>query len=327
MGASPLAQVLRRLPVQKSASLMVGFGTADDAAVYEIHGDKAVVATLDFFPPVVDDPFTFGQIAASNALSDIYAMGGTPAFALNIVCFPDTLGLGVLERILKGGLSKLKEAGVVLAGGHSIVDNEVKYGLSVTGFVDRDKVIRNSTARPGDVLILTKPIGTGIVTTALKRGILSTTAASEAIKSMKALNKAASLSMTGVKVNACTDITGYGLIGHAMEMAKGSGVNIVIRAGDVPVFKAAMRLVGNKAARPGGLERNRASFGKDVRVSGVSGPMELFGYDPQTSGGLLISAPKASCARLVKRLVAQGAGCAIIGRVESRTRGRQLKLE
>lgn len=306
---------------------MVGFGTADDAAVYKSSGGKAIVATLDFFPPVVDDPFTFGQIAAANALSDVYAMGGAPAFALNIVCFPRALGLGVLERILKGGLSKLKEAGVVLAGGHSIEDSEVKYGLSVTGFVDRDKVIRNSTARPGDVLILTKPLGTGLVTTALKRGLLSTAAASEAIKSMKALNKGASSAMTRVKVNACTDVTGYGLIGHAMEMAKGSGVNIVIMASQVPVFKAALRCVGNKAARPGGLVRNRESFEKDVIISGVSESMELLAYDPQTSGGLLISAPKASCARLVKRLADFGAGCAIIGRVEQRTKGWRLRFE
>src|SRR3990170_957785 len=219
MGHDALAQVLRQLPKVEDKNLIAGTEHADDAGVYKLTEELAVINTLDFFPPIIDDPYTFGQISAANALSDVYAMGGVPRLAMNIVAFPASLDLSILQEIISGSTDKLKEAGVILIGGHSIEDKEVKYGLSVTGFVHPDKVVKNSGAKSGDVLVLTKPIGVGIITSALKNRNISESDADESIISMKTLNNISSKIMVETGVNACTDITGFGLIGHAVEMA------------------------------------------------------------------------------------------------------------
>src|SRR3970040_1036995 len=220
MGHDALAQVLRQLPKVEDKNLIAGTEHADDAGVYKLTGELAVINTVDFFPPIIDDPYTFGQISGANALSDVYAMGGVPRLAMNIVAFPASLDLSILQEIIKGSTDKLKEAGVILVGGHSIEDKEIKYGLSVTGLVHPQKVITNAGAKPGDKLILTKPIGVGVITTALKSGKIEPDEVKDAIDSMKAITDKASLIMQEVGVNACTEITGFGLMGHAMEMAE-----------------------------------------------------------------------------------------------------------
>src|SRR4030066_423147 len=226
MGHESLTQVLRHLPEVTDKNLLVGIKSADDAGGYKLTEELAIINTLDFFPPIIDDPYTFGQIAAVNALSDVYAMGGVPRLAMNIVAFPAGLDLSILEEIINGSMNKLSEAGVLLVGGHSIEDKEIKYGLSVTGLLHPKKVITNAGAKPGDMLILTKPIGVGVITTALKRRKIEPDEVKDVIDSMKALNDKASLIMQEVGVNACTDITGFGLLGHAMEMAEASRTGV-----------------------------------------------------------------------------------------------------
>jgi len=319
MGANALAQVLRQLPEARDKDLLVGFKSYDDAGVYSIQGNKAVVTTLDFFPPIVDDPYLYGQIAAANALSDVYAMGADPRFAMNIVCFPERLGVEVLCAIIKGSVDKLEEAGAFLIGGHSIRDKEVKYGLSVVGFVDPADLTRNSTAKPGDYLVLTKPIGVGVITTALKGGRLREKDAKEAFSSMKALNRGAAEAMRGAGVNACTDITGYGLLGHAMELAEASNVNLVINSKDIEFFSAARRLVKNTLNRPGAIDSNMKYLKRSVELSPeVDEPLGLLMYDPQTSGGLLISVPEDRLEGLVNRLIQRRVKASIIGRAVHR---------
>lgn len=275
----------------------------------------------------MDDPYDFGQIAAANALSDVYAMGGAPRLATNIVCFPKALPLEVLGEILRGSFDKLKEAGVLLAGGHSVEDAEVKYGLSVTGFVDPAKVVTNSGARPGDALVLTKPVGVGVITSGLKAGRLSPADAGEAIASMKELNRAASEAMVEVGVNACTDITGYGVAGHAMEMAKGSGVSLVIRSGGVKTFPRAAQLILKRSMRPRTLLSNRAFLAPDILTFIDDEAAELLLYDPQTSGGLLISVPEERCALLMERMREKGVNPFVVGAVVERQAGWLIKIE
>ena len=271
----------------------MGIESSDDAAVYRLDdGDNggAVVTTLDFFPPIVDDPYLFGSIAAANALSDIYAMGGVPKFALNIVCFPTELPNYVLTEILNGSAHKLNEVGVVVAGGHSVEDEGVKFGLSVTGFIHPDKVITNKGAKDGDLLFLTKPIGSGIITSALKNGSINEEDAMEVLKSMATLNDKASSAMVEASANACTDVTGFGLAGHALEMARGGGLSIEIHSGKVSLFDNVLELVKKTKNRPKSIEENiRFMSGSVIVDSSVSEEVKMLMFDPQTSGGLLIA--------------------------------------
>lgn len=326
MGQEALMQVLHNLPQVKDKDLLVGTETSDDAGVYRLTDDLAVILTVDFFPPIVDDPYLFGQIAATNALSDVYAMGGSPRLAMNIVGFPKDLGLDVLNSIIKGSMDKLIEAGVLLVGGHSLEDSEVKYGLSVTGFVNPKDIKTNSGARPGDALVLTKPIGVGIITSALKSRKIKPEDALDAFTSMTTLNRAASEVMVEAGANACTDITGFGLIGHAMGMARGSNVKIGIRYDELKILPHAAELVRRKANRPRTLMRNREYLMKDVSVS-LEEEKELLLYDPQTSGGLLISVPKDKLGLLMEKLSGRGVSPSVIGEVTEWALGPRITVE
>ena len=281
----------------------MGLDTSDDAGVYQLNEEVALVQTVDFFTPIVDDPFTFGQIAVANALSDVYAMGGTPLTGMNLVAFPiKTLSRSILKDILLGGLSKMEEAGVALVGGHSIDDPEIKYGLAVTGTVHPDKILTNAKAKAGDKLVLTKPLGTGIISTALKARMASEEAILKSVESMAALNRTASEGMRKFGAHACTDITGFSFIGHALEMAAASQVGMVIQSTSVPVFPEAMEYA-KLGLIPGGASSNRDFFSCRVEVD--SGVLALFidlFYDPQTSGGLLISLPSGQAEELVAAL-------------------------
>ncbi len=307
MGPEALDQILKELPLPKDPRVLVGLETSDDAGVYQLSDEVALVQTVDFFTPIVDDPFTFGQIAVANALSDIYAMGGIPLTAMNLVAFPiKSLSLSILKEILLGGLKKMGEAGAALVGGHSIEDQEIKYGLAVTGLVHPNKIVTNAKALPGDQLVLTKPLGTGIISTALKGGLASKEAEQKMVESMIALNRKASEGMKARGAHACTDITGFGFIGHALEMASASQVGMVIRSNDIPIFPEALEYA-RLGLIPGGAHSNRQFFScrvdRDPRVSALR--MDLL-YDPQTSGGLLISLPMGETARLVETLQKEG---------------------
>ncbi len=279
--------------------------------------DLALVSTVDFFTPVVDDPFTYGQIAAANALSDVYAMGGRPMTALNIVCWPQSgLPREMLIEILRGGAEKAREANCLVVGGHSVADEEVKYGMAVTGMIDPGRVIRNVGARPGDALLLTKGLGTGVLMTAFKRDHLAPEYYEPAVRSMARLNASASAAMLKHDVHAATDITGYGLVGHALQMAKGSGVTIVFEESDLPLLPGALECC-RAGMVPGGGIRNRDFFGPHVRISEeVSQDMVTLVFDPQTSGGLLIAVPESESLALLAELHRAGdADSAIVGRV------------
>jgi selenide,water dikinase len=297
-----LDQVLGSLPRIANPNVLVGFDTADDAGVYLLAPDLALVQTVDFFTPIVDDPFTFGAIAAANSLSDIYAMGGKPVSALSVVAFPGDGEASVLGEILRGGLEKMCEAGCAVLGGHSVSDPEIKFGYAVTGTIHPDRVKTNAGARPGDALLFTKAIGTGVIGTALKRGIASEAAVAAATASMLRLNRDACEAMLRFDVHGCTDITGFGLIGHAREMALASGVTLEIEASAVPLLPGAMD-AARAGAIPGGLKNNRefASCAVEIRTEIEPALLDLL-YDPQTSGGLLISLSesdaKALCALL-----------------------------
>ena len=290
LGPATLSRILRALPPVEHADLLVGTSTADDAGVFRIAPDLALVQTVDFFTPIVDDPFQFGAIAAANALSDVYAMGGEPRTALNVACFPqDGVPLDVLTAILEGGLAKAAEAGVVVVGGHTVIDEEIKFGMAVTGLIHPDRILRNVGARAGDVLVLTKPLGTGIVTTALKRGAATPEQLGAAIDGMTTLNAAASRALRGFAVHACTDVTGFGLLGHGYEMAHGSGVRLVLEAERLPILPGVPSLVRG-GFLTGGCRRNRDWLVDKVAVA-ADVPAELaeVAWDPQTSGGLLVS--------------------------------------
>ncbi len=302
----------------------MGIDHLDDAGVYRLTEDIALVQTTDFFTPIVDDPFSFGQIAAANALSDIYAMGGKPLTAMNVVAFPiEKMNGSILREILRGGYSKINEAGAIIVGGHSIDDPEIKYGLSVTGIVHPDRILTNARARPGDRLILTKPLGTGIIGTALKGEMASQEAVKKITESMTMLNHVAYEVMVEVGVNACTDITGFGLLGHAMEMAIASDVGIAIKSQSVPLFPEAEEYA-KMGLVPGGTARNREFFSCRVEISGdISNEKMDILYDAQTSGGLFISVEGEKAQRLLEQLHAKGVQlAAIIGEVIEEPKGR-----
>lgn len=281
---------------------MVGLETSDDAAVYKVSEERAIIETLDFFTPIVDDPYTFGQIAAANSLSDVYAMGGEPILAMNISCFPNCLSPNILKLILKGGFDKVKEAGALLIGGHTVQDDELKYGMSVTGFVHPDKVLRNTGVKDGDVLILTKPLGLGIINTAVKGGICDKDSLDEAVLVMKTLNKKAKDAMDGLDVHACTDITGFGLMGHVYEMLRNTDVTVEIYTEKLPVLKGALDYA-MMGLVPAGAYDNRVFVGDNFRIDGkIKREMEDLLFDPQTSGGLLISLSEEDAKTYMKRI-------------------------
>ena len=316
IGPDILAQVLCQLPKTYDERLLVGLDTSDDAAVYKINDELALIQTLDFFTPVVDDPYTFGQIAATNSLSDVYAMGGEPTMAMNIVCFPNCLSPDVLAEILKGGYDKVREAGAITVGGHTVEDDEPKYGLSVSGFVHPDKVLSNSNAKPGDVLVLTKPLGLGIINTAIKGEMADKETYEEAVKIMTTLNKYAkeAIDRTG-GVNSLTDITGFGLVGHALEMAMGSSVTISIDHKDIPIISKTLEYA-NIGLIPAGSYANKKHAGDNVCINkNVAQPIIDILFDPQTSGGLLISIPEDKLELLLKELKDTPTQFSVVGKV------------
>jgi selenide,water dikinase len=297
---------------------------AEDAGVYKLRDNLAIIQTVDFFTPIVDDPYTFGQIAAANSLSDVYAKGGRPLTAMNIVCFPvKTMDISILREILTGGIDKMRQAGVVLIGGHSVEDAELKYGLSVTGVIHPDRVILNQGAKAGDRLILTKPLGTGIISTALKGGEASEAAVAKSVASMTTLNRKASELMLTVVVHACTDVTGFGLLGHACEMIECADVGMVIYVDKVPYFPEAKEYA-EMGMVPGGTTRNREFRTEMVEIDkAVSQIMVDILFDPQTSGGLLMSVPANAAELLLKKLHRAGIKSAsIIGEVVAKPKGR-----
>ena len=314
LGAGVLSRILEKLPRgEKDPNLLVGYDSRDDAAVYRITDDIALVQTVDFFPPMVDDPYTFGQIAAANALSDIYAMGGEVKTALNLVCFPESMDLNVLGEILRGGAEKVAEAGGSLAGGHSIADTGVKYGLSVTGLVDPRRMTANDTGRPGDKLLLTKALGVGLICTANRVGEAAPDQMEGAIRSMTTLNKTAAEIAHKYEVHAATDVTGFGFLGHLHEMM-GDKLSCVIDAHAVPVLPGAWEAADACLYTAAG-QRNRNHTGPFVRFENVPFPMEEILFDPQTSGGLLLAAAPQDAAALEQELRAAGLPAAIVGEI------------
>ncbi|HVV45371.1 MAG TPA: selenide, water dikinase SelD [Bryobacteraceae bacterium] len=314
-----LRKVLETLPKQTDANVLVGFDTSDDAGIYRLNDHMALVQTIDFFTPMVDDPYTYGRIAATNALSDVYAMGGRPVSSLAVVCFPENGDLETLASIMAGGLSVMQEAGCSVIGGHSVKDAEIKFGYAVTGLIDPSRVFANVGARPGDVLLLTKPIGTGVITTALKQGKAEDLWVENAIRSMTTPNRKAAEVLAGgnFDVHAMTDVTGFGLMGHGREMAMGSDVVLEIDTAAVPLIEGALEAV-RRGAIPRGLVANR-EFAEcvvsDAPGSSVPDEIRALLFDPQTSGGLLIAVGAKDAERLAAALVARGCGGAIVGRV------------
>jgi selenide,water dikinase len=308
-----LASVLEQLPKVKDPNLLVGFDSSDDASVYRLTENLAIVQTLDFFPPMVEDPYTFGQIAAANALSDIYAMGGEVKTALNIVCFPEKMDLNILGKILQGGNDKVMEAGGILSGGHSIVDTDVKYGLSVTGIIHPDKIYKNNSCQEGDALILTKPLGVGIVCTAERMKVCSKEAMDLALRSMTTLNKYAAELLSEYEVHACTDVTGFGFLGHLKEML-GEELGATIDSLQIPYIREAVHYA-DEFYITSAAQRNRNHVGDRVEFLEVPFAMEEILFDPQTSGGLLISIPQSEAEILLGRIESLGLPCGIVGTV------------
>jgi selenide,water dikinase len=289
--------------MMRDENILVGLETGDDAGVYRLSDDLAIIQTVDFITPIVDDPYTFGQIAAANALSDVYAMGGTPITAMNVVCFPiNSQEISTLSDILRGGLDKMKEAGVALVGGHSVSDEELKYGLSVTGIIHPSQILRRNSPRAGDKLILTKPIGTGIVSTAIKGGVADAKAIEPAVRSMTTLNKKAAELMRTADVHACTDVTGFSLMGHGYGMIANSKLGMVINISSIPIFSAAKKFAGMGFV-PGGARRNMEYYSSHIeQACEISDEMRDILFDPQTSGGLLIAVSGDSADKLVKKM-------------------------
>lgn len=303
MAPGDLDKALCGMEFPTDENVIIGLDRADDAGVYRISDDLALIQTVDFFTPIVDDPYWFGQIAAANALSDVYAMGGTPKTAMNLVAFPaKTMDLSILRQIIQGGVDKLKEAGVVLIGGHSIEDKEIKYGLSVTGVIHPERVLAKKNLRPGDKLILTKPLGTGIINTAVKASMVSESLSESVTRLMATLNRDAARIMADFDISACTDVTGFGLLGHLAEMVNGSGRSVKIVSSQVPVIPeaeefAAMGLI------PAGAYKNREFREQMINFAEtVPRTLQDLLFDPQTSGGLLISVSDVHCAALVSAL-------------------------
>ena len=308
IGPEVLASVLSQLPKNtsdKKENLLVGLETSDDAAVYKLNDETALIQTLDFFTPMIDDPYVFGQIAASNSLSDVYAMGGKPLVAMNIVCFPACHDMNVLAEILKGGMDKVKESGALLVGGHTVDDKEPKYGLSVSGIVHPDKVLSNATAKVGDKLVITKPIGVGILNTAMKEGLVDEETSKIVVETMIHLNKYAAMSFDNIKVNSVTDITGFGLLGHTLEMAKASDVSIELDVKEIPILNGAIDMA-KMGIIPAGMYRNKQYISSDVKLENIEEAIEDILYDPQTSGGLLISVDSNLADALVQDMKKNG---------------------
>ena len=310
-------QVLSKLPMVEHPDLLVGSSTGDDAAVYRLDDKTGLVLTVDFFTPITDDPYEFGSVAAANSLSDVYAMGGRPLVALNVVGFPAALAGEMLGDVLRGGYDKAAEANCLIVGGHTVDDNEPKYGLSVVGLVEPGRQVTNAGAQPGDVLVLTKPLGTGIITTGCKAGVAPPGSVETAVETMATLNRAASEAMTEVGVNACTDVTGFGLMGHLTGMLRASGVSAEVRVSVVPVLPGVDDLLAQGVA-PGGTHRNEAGVAEYVDWDGgVTANERLLLCDAQTSGGLLISVPEERLPRLLAALEERGVGTrAVIGSID-----------
>lgn len=325
VGAGVLAQLLSDIKVVKDERLLVGFDKSDDASVYKINDDTAIVQTVDFFPPIADDPYTFGQIAAVNAMSDIYAMGGEPKLALNIMAVPKSMDKEHVHEILRGGYDKAYEAGVIITGGHSIFDEEPKYGLAVTGFINPDKVITNSGAKVGDVLFLTKPIGIGILTTGMKAEIVSKESEKLAYSIMTTSNKSARDVMIKYKIHACTDVTGFSLMGHLLEMVQGSEVNAEIHTADIDLIEEAKSLA-KMGVLPEGLYRNRSYAESYVDEGNTELYIQDMLFDPQTAGGLLIAVDEADADRFYEELKTAVPSAQRIGVITPKTDGKRIKL-
>jgi selenide,water dikinase len=305
------------MPPQEHPDLIVGTNQADDCGVVRVRDDMAVILTVDFFPAIVDDPYIFGQVAAANAMSDVYAMGGEPVSALNIIGFPEgKLDIEALELLMKGGADKVNEAGAVIVGGHTIQDSELKYGLSVMGTIHPDRIIMTAGAEPGDALILTKPLGTGIYSTAMKNGALDSDQERLLIEQMVLLNAAAAREMSAAGARACTDVTGFGLIGHMLEMAVGSDVTLAIEIGAVPILPEAAALASHGVLTGGGASNLEFAASSVVYEGAVTREQKMILHDPQTSGGLIISLPSSEAQGMIDRLKASGAAyTSVIGEV------------
>ncbi|WP_295762857.1 selenide, water dikinase SelD [uncultured Oscillibacter sp.] len=325
VGAGTLARLLEGIRVHRDPNLLVGFDRSDDASVYKISDELALVQTVDFFPPIADDPYLFGQIAAANALSDVYAMGGEPKLCLNICAVPKDMPQEAVHDLLRGGYDKVYEAGALITGGHSILDDEPKYGLAVTGFVHPDKMLTNSGARPGDVLFFTKPLGIGVLTTAAKAGLAPPEAMDLAHRLMTTLNKAARDVMVRYRVHACTDVTGFGLLGHGLEMAQGSGVDLEIDVGAVDFLPAAAALA-KMGILPEGMYRNRAFAEPSVDPGEAELWQQDLLYDPQTSGGLLMAADPADAEALFAALKPAVPSAQRLGVVREHRGGKRIFL-
>lgn len=316
ISASTLDKALKTLPKFFDPNLLVGFDTSDDACVYKLNDSTVIIQTVDFFPPMVDDPYTFGQVAAANALSDIYAMGGSPTLAMNLLCFPSCLDSSIMHEILAGGYNKVAEAGAVIAGGHTIADSTPKYGLSVSGFAHPDEILTNSNSKTGDLIVLTKPLGIGIMNTASKAELLSEEKIREISNIMTTLNKYAKESTTGLKVNSCTDVTGFSLIGHSCEMAKGSNKTIELFSKDIPIIDGALNYA-SMGILPEGMYNN-LDYLKDDFICSNEVKQEMIDVllDPQTSGGLLLSMPEKDALQYVSRMEEFTPHCRIIGQTK-----------
>lgn len=314
IGPETLSKILSKLPKMANPNLIVGIETSDDAAVYKLTDELAAIQTLDFFTPVVDDPYTFGQIAAANSLSDVYAMGGKPSVALNIVCFPNCLNIEILGEILRGGADKVIESGAVVIGGHSVSDDEPKYGLSVMGLVHPDKILKNYGAKPGEILILTKPLGTGIVNTAIKAELASKKAYDIAVKVMSTLNKYAGEIIVNYEISACTDVTGFGIMGHCYEMAEGSDVTLKLYANKLPYIEEAKEYA-EMGLIPAGAYSNRNYLEGKYEIKREPSWIDDLLFDPQTSGGLLVSCSIEQGEKLMSELNTLEIKSSIIGEV------------
>ena len=326
VGAGILAQLLGDIRVHSDPNLLVGFDKSDDASVYKVSDELALVQTVDFFPPIADDPYVFGQIAATNALSDVYAMGGEPKLCLNIMAVPESMPKQTVHEILRGGYDKVYEAGALITGGHSIYDDEPKYGLAVTGFIHPDRILTNSGAKPGDVLFLTKPLGIGILTTAQKAELLSEDGKQLAQRLMTTLNKSARDAMVPFRVHACTDVTGFGLLGHSYEMASGSGVTIRLHGAALPLMDEA-RDMAEMGIIPAGAYRNMDYVKPHLTVLPTAQQVFLdLAADPQTSGGLLVALPREDAEPLLRELQTFAPWSAIVGEV-SELRATALEFD
>lgn len=319
IGASTLEKALKTLPKFNDSNLLVGFDTSDDACVYKLNDSTVIIQTVDFFPPMVDDPYTFGQVAAANALSDIYAMGGTPNLAMNLLCFPSCLDPSIMHEILAGGYNKVAEAGAIIAGGHTIADATPKYGLSVSGFAHPSEILTNCNSKAGDVLVLTKPIGIGIMNTACKADLLTEEKIKEVSNIMTTLNKYAKESTFGLKINSCTDVTGFSLIGHSYEMAKGSNKTIEIFSNDVPIIDEALNYA-SMGIIPEGMYNNLEYLkGNFTHSDKIKQEMIDVLLDPQTSGGLLLSMSEKDALEYVSRMEEFTPHCRIIGQTKEKS--------